>query len=391
MPIYQRAGHFPRKRHLAFRRGNGQLYHEEFVGTEGFSGISSLVYHLYPPTRVMEFGQPFNIRPKAVIEDNLQARSFVGWDVKSELDFIQSRKIFFFNSDLSIGMLAPAFIRQDYFFKNADADELYFVHTGSGTLQTMYGDLPFAYGDYILIPRGTIYKFEFDDADSNRLLLIESFGHFEIPERYRNNKGQFLEFAPFCERDIKLPSGLKTHDEEGEFPVMIKKRGLVYPYVYANHPFDVIGYDGYCFPWAMSIFDFEPVTGRNHMPPPVHQHFQSQRFVICSILPGLYDDHSLAIPAPYHHSNINSDELFYYVEGDFMIRNNVGRGQFTLHPGGIPHGPHPGAIKHSIGKKENNVVAVMIDPLSPLKITSEALSLELRDYYKSWLSLPFEV
>ncbi len=387
MPIYQKVGHIPHKRHVVFRRGNGDLYHEELFGTEGFSGVSSLVYHLHPPTRVKEFGQAFSVRPQVAIEDNLQARSFLGWDVQPETDFIESRKTFFFNDDMSIGMAAPRFTSQAYFFKNADADELYFVHEGSGMLETMYGEIPFAYGDYIVIPRGTVYRFQFDHPQ-NRLLLVESHGPIDIPARYRNDKGQFLEHSPFCERDIKTPRNLKTYEDEGEFPVMIKKRGLIYPYIYANHPFDVVGYDGYCFPYAMSIFDFEPITGRIHMPPPVHQHFQGNQFVICSFVPRMYDYHPQAIPAPYHHSNIDSDELLYYVEGDFMSRNNIGKGQFTLHPGGIPHGPHPGAIERSIGKKETNEVAVMIDPFRPVKITSEALGYELRDYYKSWLSQP---
>lgn len=384
MPVYQRVGHIPAKRHVVFRRGSGELYHEELFGTEGFSGVSSLVYHLYPPTRVREFAKPFPVKPGAAIEDNLQARSFMGFQVEGEEDFIESRKVFFFNDDLTIGMMVPSFLEQEYFFKNADADELYFIHEGSGVLESMYGEIPFAYGDYVMIPRGTVYRFRFDD-DHNRLLLLESFSSIEIPSRYRNDKGQFLEHAPFCERDIKLPANIKTYDEQGEFPVMIKKRGLIHPYVYANHPFDVVGYDGYCFPWAMSIFDFEPITGRIHMPPPVHQHFQSSRFVVCSFVPRMFDYHPQAIPAPYHHSNIDSDELLYYVEGDFMSRNNIGRGQFTLHPGGIPHGPQPGAIERSIGKKETNEVAVMIDPFSPLKITGEAMSHEFSDYYKSWL------
>ena len=248
----------------------------------------------------------------------------------------------------------------------------------------MYGNIPFKYGDYIIIPRGTVYMIEFETED-NKILFVESFSPIETPARYRNQYGQFMENAPFCERDLKLPENLETHDEQGEFKILIKKRGIIHPYVYLNHPFDVVGYDGCSYPYAMSIFDFEPITGRIHMPPPIHQHFQASQFVVCSFVPRLYDYHPEAIPAPYHHSNVDSDELLYYVDGDFMSRNNIQKGQITLHPGGLPHGPHPGAIERSIGKKETHELAVMIDPFRPVKITKAALGIEQPEYYLSWL------
>ena len=389
MPIYHRLGQIPKKRHVVFRQPNGNLFHEELVGTEGFSGISSLVYHLHPPTMVKEHGTPYSIRPEIAVEDNLQARSYLGFDVPQEDDYIRSRKVLFVNDDLQIGLAAPRKGTTRYFFKNADADEMLFIHRGSGRLDTMYGTVDFEYGDYIIIPRGTIYQIHFHSAD-NRLLFIESHSPIETPSRYRNGYGQFMENSPFCERDIKLPHGLKTHDEAGDFLIQIKKRGLIYPYIYETHPFDVVGYDGCCYPYAMSIFNFEPITGRIHMPPPVHQQFQARNFVVCSFVPRLYDYHPDAIPAPYHHSNIDSDELLYYVEGDFMSRNNIRQGQITLHPAGIPHGPHPGAIERSIGKKETNELAVMIDPFHPVRITKEALDIEIRDYYTSWRMQPKE-
>lgn len=385
MPLYRQIGLVPQKRHVVFRQSNGSLYHEELIGTEGFSGVATLAYHLNPPTMVKDHGKPYSVRPEIAIEDNLQARSFQGFHLEPEEDFIQSRKVLFVNDDLQIGLAAPSADMDRYFFKNADADELIFIHEGEGTLHTMFGNIDFEYGDYIVIPRGTVYRVSFK-SKKNKWLIVESFSPVETPSRYRNQYGQFMENSPFCERDFKLPQHMETHEEKGDFLINIKKRGLIYPYVYENHPFDLVGYDGCCYPYAMSIFNFEPITGRIHMPPPIHQHFQGHNFVICSFVPRLYDYHPQAIPAPYHHSNIDSDELLYYVDGDFMSRNNIKKGQITLHPAGIPHGPHPGAIERSIGKKETNELAVMIDPFRPVKITKQAIGLEDPDYYHSWLS-----
>ncbi len=384
MPFYHTLGNIPSKRHTVSRQPNGNLYQEELVGTQGFAGLSSLAYHLYPPTRVTQKGKPYSVIPAVAIENGLNAMSFQGFNVQPEADYLKSRKTLFVNSAMHIGLAAPQ-QSTEYFYKNADADELIFVHEGSGRVHTMYGDLPFQYGDYILIPRGTVYKISFDTS-ANRLLYVESFDPIFTPRRYRNDFGQLLEHSPFCERDIKRPVDLKTFDEIGEFDIFIKKKGFMFPYVYANHPFDVAGWDGYHYPYTFSIFNFEPITGRIHMPPPVHQTFESRNFVICSFVPRLYDYHPLAIPAPYHHSNIDSDELLYYVDGDFMSRNNINKGQITLHPGGIPHGPHPGAIERSIGKKETNELAVMIDPFNPVMITEEALKIEVDGYYKSWIT-----
>lgn len=384
MPIYKQVGLIPEKRHVVFRQPNGKLYHEELFGTEGFSGMSSLVYHLYPPTRVKEKGAPYSVRPQVAIEDNLQSRSYMGFNAAPELDYLDSRKTLFVNDDMTIGVAAPIEGTKGYFYKNADADEMIFIHKGEGILKTMYGNIEFAYGDYVIIPRGTIYQLEFA-TDENRILIVESHGPIETPDRYKNKYGQYLEHSPFCERDLRGPVNMETHDEEGEFLVKIKKRGLIYPYVYENHPFDLVGWDGCCYPYAFSIFNFEPITGRIHMPPPIHQTFQGRNFVICSFVPRLYDYHPQAIPAPYHHSNVDSDELLYYVDGDFMSRNNIQKGQITLHPGGLPHGPHPGAIERSIGKTATNELAVMIDPFNPVKITKEAMELEFQEYYQSWV------
>ena len=383
MPIYHKLGEIPKKRHTVFRQKNGELYAEELFGTVGFVGMSSLVYHLYPPTIVASAEMPYSVAPTIAVEKNLKAMSFNGFDIKPEDDYLKSRKTLLVNNDLHVGLAAPREFSKDYFYKNADADELIFVHVGSGTLKSMYGQIDFHYGDYLVIPRGTVYQIDFDGKD-NRLLYVESFSPILTPKKYRNDFGQLLEHSPFCERDLRLPQNLETIDEKGEFKILIKKQGMMYPYTYSRHPFDVVGWDGYNYPYAFSIFDFEPLTGRIHMPPPIHQTFEGNNFVICSFVPRLYDYHPEAIPAPYHHSNIDSEELLYYVDGDFMSRNNIEKGQLTLHPGGMPHGPHPGAVERSIGKKETEELAVMIDPFRPWMITEEAIKIELPDYYKSW-------
>ena len=288
------------------------------------------------------------------------------------------------NNDIVIGCAAPRHSVTDYFYKNADADEMLFIHKGSGRLRTLMGSIPFEYGDYLIIPRGMIYQMEFDTED-NRLLYSESFHPIYTPKRYRNWFGQLSEHAPFCERDYKLPQDLETYDEQGDFLIKIKKQGHLHELLYAAHPFDVVGWDGYNYPYGFSIHNFEPITGRVHQPPPVHQTFETSAFVVCSFCPRLYDYHPKAIPAPYNHSNIDSDEMLYYVDGDFMSRNNIDQGYITLHPGGIPHGPHPGAYERSIGKKETAELAVMIDTFKPLMITEEAMKIDDGKYYQSWL------
>jgi homogentisate 1,2-dioxygenase len=384
MPRYYTLGEIPPKRHTTFEKPKGGLYQEELFGTAGFVGMSSLIYHLYPPTVVSEIQQLKNVTPKIAVEKNMKALSFKGFSLKPETDYLDSRKTLFVNNDLHIGLAAPKAFSKDYFYKNADADEMLFVHIGSGTLKTMYGNIDFEYGDYLIIPRGTVYQIDFD-TDDNRLLYVESFSPIVTPKRYRNNFGQLLEHAPFCERDFRLPANLETHDEKGNFKILIKKQGVLWEYMYGSHPFDVVGWDGFNYPYAFSIHDFEPITGRIHMPPPIHQTWEAAGFVVCSFVPRMYDYHPKSIPAPYHHSNIDSEELLYYVDGDFMSRNHIEKGQITLHPGGIPHGPHPGAIERSVGKKSTEELAVMIDPFKPLMITEAAMKLQVDDYYKSWL------
>ena len=383
MPIYHTLGQIPAKRHTVFRKPDGALYAEELVSTEGFSSMYSLVYHTHPPTIVKELGTPYSVEPKIAREKHLRHTSLLGFNIKPQKDYLESRKIVLVNSDLQISLAAPTESMTTYFYKNSQADEVLFIHKGSGTLKTGFGKIYFKYGDYIVVPRGTIYQIEFNDAD-NRLFIIESFSPIHFPKRYQNKYGQLMEHSPFCERDIVRPTDLETFDEAGDFKVLIKKQGLIYPYTYGTHPFDFIGWDGYHYPWAFSIHNFEPITGRVHQPPPVHQTFEAHNFVICSFVPRKYDYHPQAIPAPYNHSNIDSDEVLYYVDGDFMSRKSVVQGQITLHPGGIPHGPHPGTVENSIGKEKTEELAVMIDPFKPLMLTEDAIAIEDESYHKSW-------
>jgi len=384
MPFYHKLGNIPHKRHTVFRQPNGNLYHEQLFGTIGFDGMSSLLYHIQPPTVVKEILGETNIAPEIALDRNMTMRSLKGFEVTPKDDFIASRTPVLVNSDCYIELASPKKSMTDYFYKNADADEVIFIHRGSGQLKTQLGVIDFSYGDYLVVPRGMIYQLHFNVED-NKLFIVQSFHPIYTPKRYRNWFGQLLEHSPYCERDIRPPHKLETIDEEGSFLIRIKKQDVLYDYVYAHHPFNVVGWDGFNYPYAFSIHDFEPITGRVHQPPPVHQTFETSAFVICSFVPRLYDYHPDSIPAPYNHSNIDSDEVLYYVDGDFMSRNHIEKGQITLHPAGIPHGPHPGAYERSIGKKETLELAVMVDTFKPLKLTKQAIQIEDPTYMKSWI------
>ena len=384
MPIYHQLGKIPHKRHTVFKKPDGNLHYEQLFGTEGFSGMSSLLYHLHRPTQVKRIGDAFNVAPEVAVEKNMKSYRFHGFKVKPADDYLESRIPIMVNNDCYVELAAPKKSTKDYFYKNADADEVIFVHKGTGTFKSLLGNIEFGYGDYIVVPRGMIYQMEFDSPD-NRLFIVQSFSPVYTPKRYRNYFGQLLEHSPFCERDIRRPSKLETHDETGDFLIKIRKQDILHQYTYATHPFDVVGWDGYNYPYAFSIHDFEPLTGRVHQPPPIHQTFEANNFVICSFCPRLYDYHPDAIPAPYNHSNIDSDEVLYYVDGDFMSRNDIEAGHISLHPAGIPHGPHPGATERSIGKKETEELAVMVDTFKPLKLTKQAMNIADEDYWKSWV------
>ena len=384
MPRYHKLGKIPHKRHTTFKKPTGGYHYEELFGTIGFDGMSTLLYHIHRPTQVMDILGSYSVEPKIAVEKNMKAYLMDAFQAPKIADLLKSRLSILINNDLNIMLSAPTNKEEDYFYKNTDGDEIIFIHKGSGTLRTFIGNIKFKEGDYLVIPRGMIYKMKFDTKE-NRHFVVESYNPVYTPKRYRNYFGQLLEHSPYCERDLRFPEELETHDKNGEFIMKIKKEHMIYDYLYATHPFDVVGCDGYNFPYAFSIHDFEPITGRVHQPPPVHQTFETSRFVLCSFCPRLYDYHPEAIPAPYNHSNIDSDEVLYYVDGDFMSRNHVQEGYISLHPAGIPHGPHPGAMERSIGKKRTDELAVMVDTFAPLKLTQLAVDLSDGKYHKSWI------
>lgn len=388
MCYYYKLGQVPHKRHIQFRQPDGSLYQEELVSSLGFSGIYSNLYHVYAPTKIKRIEKPVAWTTTPLKDYPLQPIHLKTCLAKETgADFLQARLPMLMNNDVTINICNPSVRTMDYFYKNGEADELIFVHDGAGYLYSQFGKLRFEAGDYIVIPRTTIYKMEFDENPQPvRLLVVESASPIETVSRYRNELGQLLEHSPYCERDIRPPAELVTQTAKGEYLVKIKKQGFLHQYVYEHSPLDVVGWDGFLYPYCISIHDFEPITGRIHQPPPVHQMFQAAQFVICSFVPRLFDYHPLAIPAPYNHSNIDSDEVLYYVEGNFMSRKGVERASFTLHPGGLPHGPHPGTIEASIGKKETYEIAVMIDTFKPLWVTQEALAFVDENYPMSWNS-----
>ena len=385
MAYYHRLGQIPRKRHTQFRQPDGSLYSEQLVGTQGFHGVSSLLYHVHPPTQIKHVGTPRPYAPKLLKDRPLQpehlrtlAQTTTGGD------YLAARQTLLGNADVTMSICNPTERRMNYYYKNAQADEVIFVHEGSGELWSQLGKVVFEAGDYVVVPRTVIHQFHFDEGPL-RLMIVESFSPVETVRRYRNHFGQLLEHSPYCERDIRPPSELILEDlPEGDYVVHVKKEGLLHELTYAHCPFDVVGWDGYFYPYAFSIHDFEPITGRLHQPPPVHQTFEGHNYVICSFVPRLFDYHPLSIPAPYNHANVDSDEVLYYVAGNFMSRKGVDLASFTWHPTGLPHGPHPGTVEASIGKKETHELAVMVDTFRPLYLTETALQYVDGRYPMSW-------
>lgn len=381
MPFYVKRGSIPLKRHTQFKKSDGSLYREELVSRQGFSNIYSNLYHIHMPTEVSSVG-------------DLQSLTLTSWEkphrhhhlrtaqTKSDGDAISARVPLFFNSDV---VFAKGHVNDSmsHFYRNGNADEVLFIHRGTGTLKSNLGRLDFHAGDYIVIPRGVIWQMDINEPCC--ILVIETAGPVKTPDRYRNQNGQLLEHSPFCERDIRVPKFIEPIDEDGEFRVDVKLSRGIQTYFYKHHPFDVVGWDGYYFPWIFNINDFEPITGRIHQPPPVHQTFQAPGLVICSFVPRLFDYHPEAIPAPYAHSNVDSDEILYYVEGEFMSRKGIEEESITYHPMGLPHGPQPGKMEESIGAKATTELAVMVDTFKPLRLTEACESIDDADYPLSWL------
>lgn len=381
MPFYHRLGELPQKRHTQFRKPDGELYREEVMGLEGFSGIQSILYHHHLPPRVAEVEELGSARPEYAAYGPLRHRAFATVDVPEGGDPVAARRTLLGNSDVTLGVSRPT-ESMAYYYRNAQAYEVWFAHEGSGTLRSQFGKLAFGEGDYIVLPFGTTWTMQLDGPA--RFFVIESASQIEPPKRYRNQYGQLTEFAPYTERDIRVPQELETHDERGEFEVRVKVRDSISRHTLDHHPFDVVGWDGFVYPWIFNIRDYEPRTGQLHLPPPTHQTFQGWNFVVCSFVPRRFDYHPLAIPAPYSHSNVNSDEVIYYCDGNFMSRKGIDRYDITLHPSGLPHGPQPGATEASIGQEKTDELAVMVDTFRPLDVTVEAQEFEKTDYQASW-------
>jgi homogentisate 1,2-dioxygenase len=385
MPIYHQLGSVPRKRHTVFRRPDGGLYAEELMGHEGFVGTSSLLYHTHPPTTVKSARKLRDIVWEEDTATSLRHRHFLTSRVKQGGSATLDRLPLLFNSDIAMLYVEPD-VLDAHFYRNSQADEVVYVVEGSGVLESVFGDLPYKPGDYVVIHRNITHRWRFDAAQGpSKFLVMESRGHVRFPRRYRNDMGQLLEGAPYCERDIRRPSALVPHDEKGDFPIYVKQYDALNELVLDHHPFDVVGWDGYFYPWAFNIHDFEPIVGRIHQPPPVHQTFQGDGFVICSFCPRPYDFDPNAIPAPYSHSNVDSDEVLFYASSEFMSRKGIEYGSITHHPDGLPHGPHPGRTEASIGATHTKELAVMMDSFKPLKVAKVAMSIEDEKYHQSWL------
>jgi homogentisate 1,2-dioxygenase len=384
--FYVSRGNVPHKRHTQHRAPDGSLYAEELFGVEGFSGRSSLLYHLVPPTRTHKIEGVRDVRLEAHDDGSHRHRLVNTKDVKPSGDIVSGRVPMFFNHDVTMGIVRPKDAMPDgLFYRNGEADELLFIHEGSGLFESVFGSMRYASGDYIVIPIGTTWRLSPDTGSDHRILYLESPTEIVPPKRYRNDYGQLLEHSPYSQRDIRVPEPTEPRDDQGDFTIHVKVRSRITAYHYTHHPFDLVGWDGYLWPFMFNIGDFEPITGRVHQPPPVHQTFGARNYVVCSFVPRKFDYHPLAIPAPYNHSNINSDEVIYYVAGNFMSRRGVDVSSFTVHPSGIPHGPHPGTVEASIGKEATEELAVMVDTFHPLNMTKEAANLEDDRYAFSWL------
>jgi homogentisate 1,2-dioxygenase len=383
-------GKLPAKRHIQFRRPDGALYSEEVFGTEGFVGPTSTLYHIHPPTQVIGWEPLYETKPVYVEQSVMRMRHIKTAGMKPKGDPITGRVVLFGNSDVEMFACVPS-ETMPYHFKNGQADECLFIHFGSGTLETTFGTLKFGPRDYLIIPKGVIYKMTFNKPAAGepdaRFIGFETANgsHILPPPRYLSKTtAQFLEHAPYCERDLRLPQEPLHFNESGKFEVRIKSRDQVHRYYYKHHPCDVVGWDGCYYPYAFNIDDFSPIVAKHHMPPPTHQTFEGHNFVICSFCPRLLDFHPQAIVLPYNHSNLDSDEVLYYVHGNYKARRGIEVSSMTLHPQGIPHGPHPGTIEKSIGATVTDELAVMCDTFRPLFPTQAALGLDDLAYPNSW-------
>ena len=378
---YAQLGDVPAKRHVQVRR-DGTLLTEEVIGFEGFSGNESILYHLWSPCRVKEVLDFQPIAREEWVPDTHVHRLTDTNPIAADGDWLHGRRLLQFNNDIEVSIAKPT-EDHDGFYRNGEGDEVLFIHHGRGVLETIFGDVPYREHDYVVIPRGTTYRVRMEGAPQVWLCFTTP-GEIETPHRYRNRYGQLLEHAPFSQRDFHPPGELHIHDERGDFELTVRVRDGFQRYLLDYHPFDVVGWDGYVYPYTFNVDDFEPITGRIHQPPPVHQTFQGPNFVICSFCPRELDYDPQAIPLPYHHSNVQSEEAIYYVDGQFGSRKGVDVGMITLHPSGLPHGPQPGLVEQSLGARRTEELAVMWDTFRPLKLTALARDLDQPEYALSW-------
>jgi homogentisate 1,2-dioxygenase len=384
MPYYHKLGRIPDKRHVAFRKDDGSIYYEHLMGNLGFTGLQSRVYNQKRPTTVKAIEVAWTAPWEAESGNPLKMRHIKSHRLEiGGGSAVRNRAHLLFNRDINLSLVKPTAV-DDFFYRNGRADELVYVTRGGGVLESQFGNVTYGEGDYLVIPRGIIHRLVPASGDQV-YLVMESRGHIRTPKRYRNQQGQLLEHSPFCERDIRVPEELVVHDEAGSFEVITRIDETCHRVVMDHHPFDTVGWDGCYYPWAFSIHDFEPIVGRIHQPPPVHQTFEGDGFVICSFVPRLFDFHPDAVPAPYNHSNVMTDEVLYYCNDEFMSRKDVEQGSVTLHPDGLPHGPQPGKTEESIGVVKTDELAVMIDTFSPLTVAKSALAAEDAGYGQSWL------
>jgi homogentisate 1,2-dioxygenase len=389
MPRYLQLGSIPPKRHTAHRttpgyKGEG-LYYEEVITTQGFGRAYSIVYHLRPPTRVRKVEPAGEMPVEVARQPALRHHHLKSGNIPATGDPVTGRVPLLTNADVTLHRCRPA-QPQAELYRNAAADEILFIHKGRGTLHTLFGPLPFRPFDYVLIPKTTTYRIEFDPAGGQPdLLVIESAGNVGFPPRYLNPDGQFRLGAPFAERDLHGPAEVNVIDSEKDVTLVVKDGPRLTRYTLAHHPFDVVGWDGFVYPFTFNADDFEPITGTVHQPPPIHQTFQADGFVVCTFAPRLLDTHPDAIKVPYAHSNVESDEVLYYVRGKFGSRRGVEEASFTLHPRGVPHGPHPGTIAASKDMTRTDELAVMVDTFRPLDLTKQAMELDDPHYPYSWL------
>jgi homogentisate 1,2-dioxygenase len=386
VPSYLREGRVPHKRHIQFRRPDGGLYAEELFSTKGFESVYSLIYHLRPPTATLDVRRWERTPIRFFPNEPLRNRHFKTPQVARDgEDAIESRTPLLGNDDVVIS-IANAQRPMEYFYRNTGGDELLFIHSGSGVIESQFGELAYRAHDYLVIPTGTTYRVV--PGSPTRMLVHEMTGTVTLPRKYRNEFGQLEEHAPYYERDFRSPVLKPPVEAQGEYEVRVTSGGRHAIYVVQNHPCDVVGWDGYCYPYAFNLEEFAPITGKLHQPPPAHATFEAPGAAFCAFVPRMFDYHPLAIPVPYNHSSVDCDEVLYYVSGNFMSRRGVEEGSITLHSSGAPHGPQPGAVESSLGRTSTDEIAVMIDTFKPLLLAEGATACEDPSYFRSWIEAP---